>query len=171
MGHSGGESTSQFLAYGVHLNHYLENTKSTSTMNGSSSQFFNKEYQNQEQFQNQGINIEEDEYINVLESKENSLPQCSQEQIKTKFKLNCPCLDSHQLAYIMVCNESSQKTSEPYAEKYYLCSPRNKGEQRPNGYEQSENAMPSDDRPGTEICSIGDNSSEAMGGGTTDTRL
>ena len=130
MGHSGGESTSQFLEYGVHLNHYLENTKSTSTMNGSSSQFFNKEYQNQEQFQNQGINIEEDEYINVLESKENSLPQCSQEQIKTKFKLNCPCLDSHQLAYIMVCNESSQKTSEPYAEKYYLSSPRNKGEKR-----------------------------------------
>jgi len=69
MGHSGGESTSQFQAYGGHLNHDPENTKSTSTMNDSSSQFLNKEYQNQEQYYSKikGINIEEDQYINALE--------------------------------------------------------------------------------------------------------
>jgi len=39
-------------------------------MKDSSSQFFNKEYQNQEQYNSKikGINIEEDESINVLES-------------------------------------------------------------------------------------------------------
>jgi len=70
MGRSGGESTSQFQAYGGNLNHDLENTKSTSTMNDSSSQFFNKEYKNQEQYNSKikSINIEEDKYINVLES-------------------------------------------------------------------------------------------------------
>ena len=36
MGHSGGESTSQFQAYAGHLNHDLKNNKSTSTMNDSS---------------------------------------------------------------------------------------------------------------------------------------
>ena len=70
MRHSGGESTSQFRAYGGHLNRDLENTKSTSTMNDSSSQFLNKEYQNEEQYYSKikGINIEEDQYINALES-------------------------------------------------------------------------------------------------------
>ena len=50
-GHSSGESTSQLQAYGGHPNHDLENTKSTSTINNSSPQFFNEESQNPEQFE------------------------------------------------------------------------------------------------------------------------